>query len=243
MDLAGLMDFAADIGLDAVDLTGYYFPSYPEVPTDQELFALKRKALSLGLDISWTGVRNNFVTPDKAKRQADLEHIKAWLGASAKLGAPIMRIFPGKGKHEGFSREEVKEWMAGHLRTCAEYGAAVGVLPGLQHHNDFLYTAAEIIEMLEKVGSDWLGLILDIGSLRTDPYQEIAKLAPYANYWFVKEHVYTDGHEQEVDMVKIARILKESGYRGYVAFESLSAGDPREIVVGMFEALKKEMIA
>jgi len=84
------------------------------------------------------------------------------------------------------------------------------------------------------VDSKWLGLILDVGSLRKgDSYKEIQKLAPYATYWFIKEHVYPNGEKTTVDMRKIANILIESNYRGYVSFESLSEGDPKEIVVDM----------
>jgi len=95
MTFFDMMEFAATLGLNAVDLTGYYFSGY----------------LQLGLNISWTGVRNNFANPDKTSRASDIELIKNWLTASSKLGASIMRIFAGKGKHEGYSRDEVKEWM------------------------------------------------------------------------------------------------------------------------------------
>ena len=84
MTFYGMMEFAADIGLNAVDLTGYYFPSYPEPPTNNELFQLKRKALDLGLNISWTGIRNDFVNPDAQLRKADRDMIKQWLMVSSK---------------------------------------------------------------------------------------------------------------------------------------------------------------
>jgi len=59
MTFFDMMEFAATIGLNAVDLTGYYFSDYPNIPADKTLFQLKKKALQLGLNISWTGVRNN----------------------------------------------------------------------------------------------------------------------------------------------------------------------------------------
>lgn len=240
MTLADMMEFAADIGLDAVDLTGYYFASYPEVPPDQELFKMKRLALRLGLDISWTGVRNNFANPDASARAKDIQHIKEWLEASSKVGAPIMRIFAGRGDRDGFSREEVKEWMAKDLRACAELGSKTGVLPAMQHHNDFLFTSDEVIDMLKSVNSDWLGLILDVGSLRTgDPYEEIDKLAPYADYWFIKELVYKEGEPEPVNMDKLSKILHRHKYTGYVSFESLTDGDPKEIVADMHTSFRK----
>ena len=241
MTFTDMMEFAADIGLNAVDLTGYYFSDYPTIPDDKTLFQLKKKALQLGLNISWTGVRNNFVKPDKASREADIEMIKNWLTVSSKLGASIMRIFAGKGKHQGYSREEVKEWMVADFQKCATYAAEVGVMAGMQHHNDFLYEADEVIDILKRVNSDWLGLILDIGSLRRgNPYAEIRKLAPYANYWFIKEFVYVDGVAEPVNMQKIASILKEVDYRGYISFESLTEGDPKQIVTSMFEDFQTE---
>lgn len=240
MDFYNLMEYAAGIGLDAVDLTGYYFSSYPNTPEDKVLFEHKKKALQLGLDIPWTGIRNDFVNPDKKKRKADRQLIREWLAVSAKLGATIMRVFAGTSKHEGFSREQVKDWMVEDFKVCSEYAAENGVILGLQHHNDFLYTANEVIEIMERVDSDWFGLILDTGSLHAqDPYDEMKKLAPYANYWFIKEHVYPGGKKTAVDMTKVAQVLKESNYRGYISFESLSDGDPKVIVKDMYNRFRE----
>ncbi len=241
MDFYDMMEFAAEIGLNAVDLTGYYFPDYPEIPSDKILFQLKKKSLQLGLNIPWTGVRNNFVNPDKNSRDADKDLINKWLQVSSKLGASVMRIFAGNGKHDGYSRDDVKEWMVKDFQECAKHAEKNGVVAGMQHHNDFLYEADEVIDILKRVDSEWFGLILDIGSLRKgDPYKEIRKLAPYANYWFIKELVYRDGIAEPVNMKKIAAILKDVNYRGYVSFESLTDGDPRQIVSSMFNDFRNE---
>ncbi|MEN8764696.1 MAG: sugar phosphate isomerase/epimerase family protein [Wenyingzhuangia sp.] len=241
MTFFDMMDFASSIGLNAVDLTGYYFDNYPQIPEDKTLFELKKKALQLGLNISWTGVRNNFVSPDQPARAADVDMIKNWLQVSSKLGASIMRVFAGKGRYTGHSKEEVKKWMVSDFKTCVKYAEETGVVLGMQHHNDFLYKADEVIEILESVDSEWFGLILDIGSLRSgDPYKEIEKLAPYSNYWFIKELVYVDGVAEPVNMKKIARILKDVNYKGYVSFESLTDGDPKQIVSSMFNDFRTE---
>lgn len=236
MTFFDMLEFASSIGLDAVDMTGYYFSSYPSVPDNNELFEYKRRALQLGIDIPWTGVRNDFVNPDDDARKADRELVRAWLKVSSKLGASIMRIFAGKDKPDEYSRKEAKDRLVNELKICSGYAQDEGVVLGLQHHNDFLYTSDEIIEVLNRVDSKWLGLILDVGSLRIgNSYDEIRKLAPYANYWFIKEHVYPYGVKTPVDMNKIANILKETNYTGYVSFESLSEGDPKVIVSGMAE--------
>jgi sugar phosphate isomerase/epimerase len=241
MTFFDLMEFAADIGLDAVDLTGYYFPSYPKTPINSDLFRLKRRALELGLNISWTGVRNNFVNPDVDSRKADRDMIRKWLIVSANLGASIMRVFTGKHSYEGFTKNEVKEWLVEEYKICAGFGEEAGVIVALQNHNEFLFQSDEIIDILKRVDSEWFGLILDIGSLNAEnPYDEIEKLAPYANYWFIKEHVYPNGNETPVDMKKIAIILRNQGYQGYISFESLSNGDPKQIVATMFNSFRTE---
>ncbi|MBC3757441.1 sugar phosphate isomerase/epimerase [Hyunsoonleella sp. SJ7] len=240
MTFFDMMEFAADIGLDAVDLTGYYFSSYPKSPSNQELFALKRKALELGLDIAWTGVRNNFVTPDKVSRNSDKILIKEWLEVSSKLGAPIMRIFTGRNKSSDFTKDQIKEWLVEEFKACAEFGAEYGVIAGLQNHDEFLFSSEEVIDILERVNSDWFGLVLDCGSLPSDdPYAEIKKLAPYANYYFVKEHVKAkDSTKMPADIKKIATIIKEQNFRGYVSFESLKEGDTKSIIKDMLHTFQ-----
>lgn len=241
MTFYDMMEFAAHIGLDAVDLTGYYFSSYPQVPSNNELFLLKQRALELGLNISWTGIRNNFIDPDPDSRKADRDMVKNWLAVSSLLGASIMRVFTGKYNYKDFTKGEVKAWLVEEFKSCAQYGAEHGVIVGLQNHNEFLFSSNEIIDIIKRVDSKWFGLILDVGSLHaSDPYNEIEKLAPYANYWFVKEHVYPNGIKTPVDMKRIAGIVKNQGYQGYISFESLSDGDPNKIITSMFTSFKAE---
>ena len=38
----------------------------------------------------------------------------------------------------------------------------------------------------------------------------------------------------------IATILKNQGYKGYISFESLSDGDPKQIITSMFNSFKSE---
>lgn len=243
MTFFDMMDFCAEIGMDAVDITGYYFSSYPEAPSNKELFTLKRKALDLGLDIAWTGVRNNFVTPNIDTRNSDKALIKNWLEVSSKLGATIMRIFTGRNKSDDFTKDEIKEWLVNDYKACAKYGEDNGVIVGLQNHDEFLFTSDEIIDIIKRVDSDWFGLVLDCGSLPSDnPYEEMEKLAPYANYWFVKEHVKTkDSTKVPADLKRIAKIIQDSNFQGYVSFESLQQGNTKEIIKEMFSTFKSAL--
>src|ERR1700722_8000907 len=65
VSLFDVLEFCAKNNFDGFDPTGYFFPTYPEVPPDDYVNTLKRRAFELGVGISGTGVRNNFTTSDK----------------------------------------------------------------------------------------------------------------------------------------------------------------------------------
>lgn len=231
MTLGEVIEFCAAQGFAAVDPTAYYFPGYPQLPPDDYVYKIKRKAFRLGLDISGTGVRNDFTLADRTRRSAEIELVKNWVGFAAKFGAPVLRVFSGKGVPANHSAEEVQGWVIESLRTCAEYGSKFGVMIVLQNHNDFIQDADQVLRILKAVDSEWLSLNLDIGSFNHgDPYAAIAKLAPHAATWQIKENLFVNGREEKTDLNKIAQIVKQSGYRGYLPIETLGAGDPRQKV-------------
>jgi len=242
MTLTDLLEFCADHDIDGADLTGYYFPGYPEVPPDEYLYELKRKAFRLGVDISGTGVRNDFTNPDNAKREEDIRRIRKWIVAASKIGAPVIRIFSGNDKLQGAGREAVLDRMAGEILQCVEFGQKNGVIVAVQNHNDFLLSADQTIEILQKVNSAWFGLILDIGSFHgPDPYEEIARCIPYAVNWQIKEKVYPGGKEEKTDLEKLFGLIQASGYRGYLPVETLGPGDPFEKVPVFLKEVKEAL--
>ena len=229
--LEQVIEFCAETGFDAVDLTGYYFPGYPQTPSDEWVFNLKRKAHRLGVAISGTGIRNDFVQSDPSARAADEALVKKWIETAAKLGAPVIRIFTGKALAGDEQREVITNQVAAHIRSCVEWGKAHGVIVAMQNHNDFIKTAAQAIDLIKRVNSEWFGLVLDTGSFITEePYGEIAKAAPYAVNWQIKEKLSYNGRQQDMDLAKLTKIIRGSPYRGYLPIETLSAGDPFQIV-------------
>lgn len=236
LSLFELLEFCAQHDFEAIDPTGYYFPGYPEVPTDAYLNEFKRRAFSLGLDISGTGIRNDFAQPDADARAADVARAKAWIEAAARLGAPVLRVFAGavpKGYENKW--DEAANWMIDALRECAEHGAKFGVLVGVQNHGDMLQTAARTIKVVKRVDSAWFGVIVDTGNMMTpDPYDDIARVVPYAVNWQIKESPRGNNSPERTDLPRLIRILREGGYRGYIPIETLAATgkpyDPYQLV-------------
>src|SRR5687768_5583521 len=60
MTLDDVIDYCTLHNIDGLDATGYYFPGYPKVPSDEYIYSLKRKAYLNGVSITGTGVRNDF---------------------------------------------------------------------------------------------------------------------------------------------------------------------------------------
>lgn len=262
MSLFEFIDWSAANGFDAVDLTGYFFSGYPAVPSDEVINEVKRYAFIQGLDISGTGVRNNFADPDPSKRAADVKHVKEWIDVAVKLGAPVLRIFSGV-IPEGYENkwDEVAKYMAESMKECAAYARQRGVLLGVQNHGDFLKTADETIKLVKMVDSDWFGVIVDTGYFITaDPYVDIEKVMPYAVNFQLKESVFGAASPIKTDLSRIMEIIKRTGYRGYMPIETLSplggnkkkkaaaataakiSYDPYTVVPVFFKEVKKAQI-
>src|SRR5436190_4273061 len=260
ISLVDLAEFCAKENFDGVDLTGYYFPGYeksgPGIPTDKYIFDLKRRVFDLGLGISGTGVGNNFTVADKEARARDVQRIKNWAEVAAKLGAPVLRVFADtqmrtqtwETASKGATREEVEKWIAADIRACAEHAAKFGVIIGVQNHGDFLKTADNLISLIKRIDSPWCGAIVDTGYFKaTDPYAEMAKAAPYAVNWQIKQSPL--GVEAEdaspTDLKKLLGVIRKSGYRGYLPIETLSPRgggggyDPYTVVPKFLAELRK----
>lgn len=243
LTLLELIDWCAAENIPALDVTGYYFPGYPGVPTDEYIYTLKNKAFRLGVEISGTGIKNNFASPDPAARAADVERAKKWIIVAEKLGAPVLRLFAGE-IPKGYENkwDEVAGWMIACYKECAAFGAQHGVIIGIQNHGDMLKTAEQCIKVVKAVNSPWAGLILDTGNFKVeDPYKDIAAVIPYTVNWQVKESVFGLGSPIPTDLNRLMKILKDSGYRGYIPVETLAVKDKPYDPFALVSAYMKDL--
>jgi sugar phosphate isomerase/epimerase len=231
MSLEECLEFCAKLGFDAVDITGYYIKGYPTVPPDDYLYSIKRKCHLLGLDISGTGVRNDFTLSSDTDRKKEIQHVKDWIEVAAKIGAPVMRVFSGQKLTGGQDVEQIRGWVIDAFKECAEFGKKFGIITAVQNHVDFIQTSDDVLKIMQGVNSKWFGLVLDIGSYRTiNHFQEIADTIPFAVSWQIKENMYIGDKEFKTDLKKLFTLIKKSDYRGYIPIETLGEGDPREKV-------------
>lgn len=242
-----LLDWCATQDIKALDPTAYFFPTYPEVPSDEYLAKFKHYADSLGIAISGTGVRNNFASPDSTIRAEGVELAKAWIVAASKIGAPVLRVFAGaipKGYEDNW--EVPAQWMIDCYKELLPLAEQYNVKIGIQNHGEMLQTAEECLYVLNAIDSEWAGIIVDTGNFKTkDPYKDIAQIAPYAVNWQVKDYPYGRESKKRTDFVKLVKIIRESGYKGYLPVETLLVQgepyDPFVMVPDMIGELKKAL--
>jgi sugar phosphate isomerase/epimerase len=238
LDLFDFVNLAADMALDGVEPTSYYFPT--DV-TSEYLDRLKLHAFSLGLDISGTAVGNNFCLPPGPKRDDQITLVQRWIDFAAELDAPVIRIFAGN-VAKGSTEEQAVAWAIEGINSVLPYAAKKGIVLALENHGGITATPAQILKLVSAIDSPNFGVNLDTGNFRgRDPYAEIAQLAPYAMNVQVKTEIQRgDGHsKEEADLARIVGILRDAHYSGYVVLEYEAAEDPIKAIPAHTKTLRK----
>ena len=172
MTLFDFIDLAAELPLDAVELTSYYWAEATEAYADK----LKAHAAKKKLAISGVPVRSDFCTRDEAKRKADIEHVKRWLALAARVGATTVRIFAGT-LPKGDTLEEAQKRVVAAINECCEAAEKYKVYLALENHGGITDTPENLLALVKPVKSAWLGVNIDTGNFRTaDPYADIAAI-------------------------------------------------------------------
>jgi sugar phosphate isomerase/epimerase len=227
LTLADFIDDCAKMNLDGTELTSYYFP----IPTTRDyLNQLRQHCFRLGLDVSGTAVGNDFGFSPGRERDEQIALVKQWIDHAAVLGAPVIRIFAGEVKN-GVSPKGAHRLMVEGIEECCDYAGQHGVYLALENHGGTTATPEGMLAFIRDVTSPWFGVNLDTGNFYgEDPYNGLAQIAPYAVNVQIK--VVTSDEERNnkkpTDFKRLARILSDTGYRGYIVLEYEEDGDPRK---------------
>ena len=107
------------------------------------------------------------------------------------------------------------------------YAATKGVVLGLENHGGITSRAERIIQIVRATDHPNVGINLDTGNFRSEPYQQIEMCLPYAvNSQFKVQMRDEQGNHTPSDWDRIVRMFADAGYRGYMALEYEAAEDP-----------------
>jgi sugar phosphate isomerase/epimerase len=236
MTLFEFIDFAAELPLDAVELTSYYFAE----TTEEYLDKLKAHAAKRKLAISGVPVGNTFTLKDDSKRAAQVQLVKDWTARAARLGAKTVRIFAGN-LEKGETLADAQKRVVDAINECCATAEKLGVYLALENHGGITDTPEHLLDLVKPIKSLALGVNIDTGNFNTpDPYADIARIAPYGVVSQVKTEVNPKGKKkEEADLGRVVKVLKDANFHGYVALEYEAREDAKTAVPRYVKELRK----
>ncbi|MCC6629707.1 MAG: sugar phosphate isomerase/epimerase [Chloroflexi bacterium] len=164
-DLDTVFGTLADLGYDGVELM-------LRDPAALDAGKLRRLAASRGLMIAALGTgqvaeedKLSLLAAEPEGRSAAVERLKAVLRFGGEVGAPVV-IGRFRGSvPRGVSRETGLDWLTAALTEAAESARLAGVPIVIEPQNRFntniIFTVGEGIELIERVGSEWVTVLGD----------------------------------------------------------------------------------
>ncbi|MBC7928480.1 MAG: sugar phosphate isomerase/epimerase [Bryobacteraceae bacterium] len=248
-----VIENAAAIGFDGVEILHRQMaeegPAY--------LNNLKQLAFRHGLALPMLSIHQDFVAPEKEERQKNIAHTERCIAIASQLGIPAIRLNSGRWKTiksfddlmkvkgnepplSGYSGDDAFAWCVESIQKCIPAAAAAGVTLCLENHWGLTTSIDMLLRIWRAVDSPWLRINADTGNFPGDPYEGISQLAPHAA--IVQAKTYYGGGEWytlDLDYKRIAGILRNAGFRGWVSLEMEGKENPETAVPKSFDVLKK----
>ena len=249
-----MIEHAASLGFEGVEILHRQMTD----ETPAYVNGLKRAAFRNGLALPMLSIHQDFVDPDPAARQKDVEHTKHCLELAARLGCPVVRLNSGrwnsiksfddlmkvKGDEPplpGHTNDEAFEWCIEAIEACLPTAEKEGVMLALENHWGLTTRPENLLRIYQKPSSSpWLGINLDTGNFPGDPYAGLELLAPHAV--IVQAKTYYGGGEWytlDLDYQRIAGILRKAGFAGWVSLEMEGKEDPLVAVPKSYAVLRE----
>ncbi len=256
-----VMEKAAVIGVEGVDLLHRQMDLPEKAPLTPEhrayLRRLKRHAFRLGLDLVALSIHQDFVDPDPDYRRQQVEHTHKCIEMAYELGVPCIRLNSGRWNTipnfddlmkargvepvlPGYTEDDGFRWCQECIEQCLPRAEQCGVILALENHWGLTRTPEGLLRLVNAIPSPWLGVLLDTGNFLEDPYDKIRQVAPKTV--FVQAKTYYGGGEWytlDLNYRRIARILREAGYTGYVSLEMEGREDPEVAVPKSIALLRR----
>jgi L-ribulose-5-phosphate 3-epimerase len=255
-----VIDKASQLGVGGVDILHRQMDIPEKAPLDAAgrayLRKLKRHAFINGVDLICVSTHQNFVSPKPDVITENVEHTKKCIEIAYELGVPSIRINTGRWNTvdfntlmanrgiepilPGHTEEEGFKWCIDAIQRCLPKAAECGVILALENHWGLARTPEGLLRILNSIQSPWLGALMDTGNFLEDPYEKLKLIAPKTV--FVQAKTYYGGGEWyalDLDYTRVAKMLADAGYRGYVSLEFEGKENADSGVAKSLELLRK----
>lgn len=259
-----VIEKSAALGVGAVDVLHRQMDIGEKEPLTaagrQYLRGLRRHAFRNGVSLVCLSIHQNFVSEDPAVLKQMVEHTHKCLEIAYELGASCIRLNSGrwntikdfdelmKARGEepilpGHTEDEGFKWCIDCIEKCIKKAADCGIVMALENHWGLTKSPEGMIRILDALPSPWLGALMDTGNFLENPYDKLIKIAPRTVY--VQAKTYYGGGEWytlDLDYPRIAKILYDSGYKGYVSLEYEGKEHADTAVPKSIDVLKKAFL-
>ncbi|WP_420645075.1 sugar phosphate isomerase/epimerase family protein [Candidatus Leptofilum sp.] len=229
MTMEDFLTFAKKLDVDGVSLESCFFPSF-----DKGWFLdLKAQLDEYGFDRVYAWGHPDGL--EAGKNRDEFNSMVKQIEYANWIGAPVMRVVASslmfRFEPHGPQIDILVDWFKEAIKVAEEYDVKLAV----ENHID--YTADECVELLDRVDSPYLGLNLDTGNflrLLDDPVEGAKKLADRVYATHIKDLKPVKGLDARewyffsstpvgeglVDNQKLAQILYDANYEGFLAAET-----------------------
>ena len=256
-----VIDKTAELGVEGVDILHRQMEMQEKEPLTKAhrvyLQKLKRHAFTNGVDLICFSIHQDYVDPSAEYRQQQIEHTLKCIEIAYELGVPCIRLNSGrwntipsfddlmKARGEepilpGHKEDDGFKWCIDCIEKCLPKAAECGVVLALENHWGLTRTPEGLLRVLNSISSPWLGGLMDTGNFLEDPYDKLKQIAPKTI--FVQAKTYPGGGEWytlDLDYERIAKILADVNYTGYISLEMEGKENP-DIAVPKSVALLRE---
>jgi sugar phosphate isomerase/epimerase len=167
MTVAGWARMAAELGLDAIDLSILFVPDRGAAAVR----ALRRQIEGEGMQVAMLTSYPDFTHPDRAQRERELDLERRVVETAAVLGARLLRVTAGQAHPDTGSAEGIG-WAIEGLCSLAEGARGSGVTlvyenhakPGAWQYTDFSQPPEIFLEIVRGTASTELAINFDTGN-------------------------------------------------------------------------------
>lgn len=219
------LDFAKvarEMDIEAIEYVNQFFKD--KAKDSKYLDELNKRASDHGVKqlLIMCDGEGNLGDPNSDAREKAVKNHHKWVDAAKHLGCHSIRV---NAASRGAYDEQIK-LAADGLAKLSEYAKRQDLNVIVENHGGLSSNGAWLAAVMKKVGMKNCGTLPDFGNFRVngnewyDRYKGVTELMPYAKAVSAKSHSFDDkGNETKTDYLKMMKIVKDAGYKGWVGIE------------------------
>lgn len=235
----------ADQGGEHVEIVpmGFSLIDNPELIDE-----IKAVAKEVGIDISNYAIGANFAVQEDAEAlEQEIQNVMRHVDVAAALGVKLMRHDVAFRPAPEGTVAQFEIDLPVLVKACqriADYAAGFGITTSVENHGYYVQSSERIQRLLHETARSNFKTTLDVGNflcVDEDPVSAVKNYIPYASIVHAKDFYWRPSYRNpgegwfqtshgnylrgaivghgDIDMPEVFRVLKQSGYDGYISVE------------------------